>query len=114
LKTESVEEVGSHNTFVIVATLGTLPSPLLYRPAQPGTVELPNPLPAKLVVRIANPATMDNPARKIENEVAAIALLHASTSKTATPVANLYAWSKDGPAWMVMEFMDGMAKLVQI
>lgn len=95
------------NTFVYTTTLAAESAPARRDRHQPGTVPLPTPLPSMLVVRIPNPRTMNDPKVKIENEVAALAVVRASASKAQLPVADVYAWSGEGWGWMIMEHLSG-------
>jgi hypothetical protein len=102
LQVDCIESLGQNNAFVCCTHLRASTSAPVTRPKQPGTVPLPTPTPEKLIVRIANPATGDDPKVKTENEVAALALLRESTYKSVLPVADVYAWSSEGWGWMVL------------
>jgi hypothetical protein len=79
-------------------------------PVQHGTHEL-DPSVTKIVVRISNTNAMLDEEVRVENEVAAITLMHrALASLTYTPVPKVFAWetgSSAGPGWIVEEFMEG-------
>lgn len=108
---DSQVEVGADlkgfNTFVhVVHVKGRVPDHVP-RPQSPGAVRLLDPVPAQLVVRIPNPRTQDDPRIKMENEVAALALVRSSTPTSVLPVPDIYAWSGEGWGWMVMELLPG-------
>jgi hypothetical protein len=77
---------------------------------QTGTHKL-HPSVTRIVVRISNPnATLDEAVR-IENEVAAITLMHrAFAGLSYNPVPKVFAWeasSSAGSGWIAEEFMEG-------
>jgi hypothetical protein len=111
LQVDRIESLGQHNTFVYCTHLVTSTSTSVTRSKQPGTVPLPTPTPEKVIVRIANPATGDDPKVKTENEVAALALVRENTDKSVLPVADVYAWSSEGWGWMVLEHLPGCLRL---
>jgi hypothetical protein len=65
----------------------------------------------KIVVRISNTNAMLDEEVRVENEVAAITLMHrALASLKYTPIPKVFAWetsSSAGPGWIVEEFMEG-------
>jgi hypothetical protein len=79
-------------------------------PIQHGTHKLDASV-AKIVVRISNTNAMLDEEVRVENEVAAITLMHrALASLKYSPVPKIFAWkssSSAGPGWIVEEFMEG-------
>jgi hypothetical protein len=79
-------------------------------PGQHGTHKL-DPSINKIVVRISNANAMLDEEVRVENEVAAITLMHrALASLTYSPVPKVFDWetcSSTGPGWIVEEFMEG-------
>jgi len=65
----------------------------------------------KIVVRISNPGAMLDEEVRVENEVAAITLMHRALAESAyNPVPKVFAWetsSSAGSGWIVEEFMEG-------
>jgi hypothetical protein len=65
----------------------------------------------KIVVRSSNSNVMLDEEVRVENEVAAITLMHrALANLTYRPVPKVYAWeasSSTGHGWIAEEFMDG-------
>jgi hypothetical protein len=79
-------------------------------PLQNGTHKL-NPSLNRIVVRISNPNAMLDEGVRVENEVAAITLMHRALSAMPhNPIPKVFAWeasSSAGSGWMVEEFMEG-------
>jgi hypothetical protein len=79
-------------------------------PVQHGTHKLDASV-TKIVVRISNTNAMLDEEVRVENEVAAITLMHrALASLTYNPVPKVFAWitsSSAGSGWIVEEFMEG-------
>jgi hypothetical protein len=75
----------------------------------PGTSNLPSSV-QRVVVRISNPdALLDNTSR-VENEVAAVALMRDALSTFTTRIVpNVHAWNTaaSGDGWIVQEYMPG-------
>ena len=65
----------------------------------------------RIVVRISNPGAMLDEEVRVENEVAAITLMHrALASSPYNSVPKVFAWetsSSGGSGWIVEEFMEG-------
>ncbi|KAI4854357.1 hypothetical protein E4T44_00230 [Aureobasidium sp. EXF-8845] len=84
---------------------------------QYGTHKL-DPSVTKIVVRISNPNAMLDEEVRVENEVAAITLMHrALVSLTYSPVPKVFAWetsSSTGPGWIVEEFMKGEKLIAEL
>lgn len=79
-------------------------------PLQYGTHKLDSSV-NKIVARISNPGAMLNEDVRVENEVAAITLMHrALAGSSYNPVPKVFAWetsSSAGSGWIVEEFKEG-------
>jgi hypothetical protein len=79
-------------------------------PLQHGTHKLDSAV-VKIVVRISNSNAMLDEDVRVENEVAAITLMHRALADLEyRPIPRVYAWetsSSAGPGWIAEEFMEG-------
>jgi hypothetical protein len=114
LEVESVSPLGrDSNNFVNLVQLkplGSVKDVDHDLPPQNGTLEL-DPSVTKIVVRISNSNAMLDEGVRVENEVAAIALMHRALAKLPyIPVPKVFAWevsSSAGSGWIAEEFMEG-------
>ncbi|KAI5197064.1 hypothetical protein AUEXF2481DRAFT_43007 [Aureobasidium subglaciale EXF-2481] len=76
---------------------------------QAGTSPL-DPSVTKIVIRISNPAAMLDDKVRVENEVAAVALMRRALATTPrTIVPKVYAWKPagKGSGWIAQEYLEG-------
>lgn len=114
LEVESVSPLGrDSNNFVNLVQLkasGSVKDVDHELPPQIGTYKL-DPSVTKIVFRISNPNAMLDENVRIENEVAAITLMHRTfAGLPCNPVPKVFAWeasSSAGSGWIAEEFMEG-------
>lgn len=111
LEVDTVSPLGrDSNNFVNLVqlkALGSVKGVDLELPPQIGTHKL-DPSVTRIVVRISNPNAMLDETVRIENEVAAISLMHRAFA--GYPVPKVFAWEASGSAgsgWIAEEFMEG-------